>query len=314
MGSNSETPISMVARGRDDCCGAEEDLKCGSKIIWGGITCVCTVAGLSMLISAMALGGCSCAGKCWGDMSLSEKMDCTSYMGGCEKDFDTSNGCPASGTSCSQQTSFVVGTSNTNACPSDSTRIATRSECNCALLDLAKTDTSAFSHSDANYPKGCYWWYGTAWFNTHFTGTDNSAARPICKANAGTITTRRRRGDPNSSFPGTVQQSGTCPAGCTPGGLSAGGFMGLLSMGIIGLVLACIFVCGVCACCCFVKGSSRDTMAMGQPGVAVAVAQPMSTPGVAVIMPPDPTPPNAVYMKNGVWLDENDNPVNPTRT
>ena len=53
---------------------------------------------------------------------------------------------------------------------------------------------------------------------------------------------------------------------------------------------------------------------MAQPGVTVTVVQPMSTPTATVIMPPDPTPPAAVYMKNGVWLDENGNPVKPTGT
>ena len=199
---------------------------------------VCTVAGLSMLISAMALGGCSCAGKCWGDMTFAEKLDCTSYMGGCEKDFDVSNGCPASAaaSSCSPQTSFLKGTSNTNTCPSGSTTITTLDDCNCALIDLANSDTTATTESASVEPKGCYVYSSSyanlAYFNTHSTGGASSVSRPVCKVDASTITTRRRRGDPTSTVPGTEQSAtGACAAGCTPGGLSAGGFMGLLSMG-----------------------------------------------------------------------------------
>ena len=111
-------------------------------------------------------------------------------------------------------------------------------DCKCAFSDLAESPLTGPSISvAASYPKGCYYMhigdtmYG-AYYNTHSTGVASPLTIPVCKVDASTITTRRRRGDPTSTVPGTEQSAtGTCAAGCTPGGLSAGGFMGLLSMG-----------------------------------------------------------------------------------
>merc|ERR1712072_526004 len=65
----------------------------------------------------------------------------------------------------------------------------------------------------------------------------------------------------------SMLNSKTCTSDCDTGGMSVGGFFAVLIIGIILLILGCVFICGVVPCCCF-KGPDVTPV---QPGVAVAV-------------------------------------------
>jgi hypothetical protein len=67
---------------------------------------------------------------------------------------------------------------------------------------------------------------------------------------------------------------GACAVdGCKFGGLSTGLFFFLLFGGIIGIIAAIVFACGICACCCFAP--DKDA------AMAPAAAAPMAAPALA---------------------------------
>jgi hypothetical protein len=76
-----------------------------------------------------------------------------------------------------------------------------------------------------------------------------------------------------------VMAGNTCGSGdCNFGGLSTGLFFFLLFAGIIGIILAIVFSCGICACCCF----APDKDAAMAPAAAAPVAAPaLAAPAVA---------------------------------
>ena len=84
----------------------------------------------------------------------------------------------------------------------------------------------------------------------------------------------------NSCSAGAMPASSGCQFGPT---LPFGAAFGMFWMGLLFLILMCVFCCGVFACCCF-KGSD-DKMA---PGVMVGGA-----PQAIVVLPVAPPPPPA---------------------
>merc|ERR1712070_140649 len=59
--------------------------KCGSKPCWGGSAAACFVIGAILVIVAIAVGGCECAGEC----VVGIGKDCTQSFSGCESgDYD----------------------------------------------------------------------------------------------------------------------------------------------------------------------------------------------------------------------------------
>merc|ERR1711988_1148829 len=83
--------------------------------------------------------------------------------------------------------------------------------------------------------------------------------------------------------------------------MPARGGMGAGAM--FALIMGCVFICGIVPCCCFAVESQESLT----PGVVVTAHE--ANPIVANENGQPGAPPGASYMKNGIWVDTNGNPV-----
>jgi hypothetical protein len=80
---------------------------------------------------------------------------------------------------------------------------------------------------------------------------------------------------PNTHTTRRATDSKVCSqAECKWGGLSTGAFGALLCIGIICLIMGCVFICGVVPCCCFDSGEAPPA----QQEVVVQIPEPAQPP------------------------------------
>lgn len=164
--------------------------------------------------------------------------------------------------------------------------------------------------------------------------------KPICSGCSGTASTNtwsvpcnncpNYLSSTSSTSSKTSCSGGTCKCSYCPSGTPSGGTCALnssnsdwedaasgLATGIIVVIVLCVLVfvvlpvvlcilicfCGVALCGMGAQAATQAPAANGGMTHAGA-AQPQMTMGAA-----NPQPPGATYMKNGVWLDANDRPV-----
>ena len=83
----------------------------------------------------------------------------------------------------------MLGVVNTNVCPAGSVVISTAAVCQQAAPTLGLAYL-AFGGTSSTYPKGCYKWGTSTYFNTHATGAAQALSAPICASSAVTRTTK----------------------------------------------------------------------------------------------------------------------------
>lgn len=164
--------------------------------------------------------------------------------------------------------------------------------------------------------------------------------KPVCSSCSGTASTNtwsvpcnncpNYLSSTSSTSSKTSCSGGTCTCSFCPSGTPSGGTCALnssnsdwedaasgLATGIIVVIVLCVLVfvvlpvvlcilicfCGVALCGMGAQAATQAPAANGGMTHAGA-AQPQMTMGAA-----NPQPPGATYMKNGVWLDANDRPV-----
>ena len=77
----------------------------------------------------------------------------------------------------------MLGAVYTNVCPAGSVFISTAVVCQQAAPTLG-LPYIASAGTSSTYPKGCYKWGTSAYFNTHATGAAQSISTPICASRA----------------------------------------------------------------------------------------------------------------------------------
>ena len=81
---------------------------------------------------------------------------------------------------------YVSGAAGSNECPAGSARIETEAACRTAAAAAGKRVPSDFAETVAYYPRGCYYWTSSVYFNTHAVGAGFSTLRLLCAALATT--------------------------------------------------------------------------------------------------------------------------------
>jgi hypothetical protein len=77
----------------------------------------------------------------------------------------------------------MLGAVSTNVCPAGSVVISTAAVCQQAATTLGLAYVASGGTSSV-YPKGCYMWGTSAYFNTHATGVAQARSTPICASSA----------------------------------------------------------------------------------------------------------------------------------
>jgi hypothetical protein len=82
---------------------------------------------------------------------------------------------------------YASGAAGSNICPAGSVRIVTEGVCRIAAAAVGKTiPASYFVMTNPDFPRGCFYEGGTAYFNTHAVGEGRSDAQLLCKPGAPT--------------------------------------------------------------------------------------------------------------------------------
>ena len=73
----------------------------------------------------------------------------------------------------------MSGAAGSNACPAGSVRIEAEAACRTAAAAAGKTvAASGFVETDATWPRGCYYNFNSAYFNTDAVGAGITGAVP----------------------------------------------------------------------------------------------------------------------------------------
>ena len=75
---------------------------------------------------------------------------------------------------------FVLATVNTNGCPTGYIITSTAAQCLQAANAVGIPVTRVISETSSTFPKGCYKWTTSVYFNIHATGAPQIASTPIC--------------------------------------------------------------------------------------------------------------------------------------